>query len=261
MQLDARSGVPKPPRRRLGDRVGRLLGGLVAPVFALGSAVRQARVFHPVGVLHEGTVRALHPSAAGLEGRALLRFSGAIWRRDRAPDLLGLAIRFRNARPPAPRPEPRDQDLLLATFRALPELPLAVLRTDAHDFLGNVYTGGAAFSVPGLGDVHLEVVPVSPSPGAADLDRAARLDLAVSRGLARLELRARPRRGEPVTLAVIDVGPRLLLDERVLGFDPFRNGANLVPTGLVQSMRALVYPASRVGRGVTGRGGGSRGRA
>jgi hypothetical protein len=215
--------------------VGERLGAVVAPLFAAGTALRQARVFHPVGVFHAAQVEAKHPVGAALEGRAILRFSGAIWRREREPDLLGLAIRF-----------PVEQDLLLVTFRHLLDLPAALLRTDPHDFLANLYTGGAPFEVAGLGRVRMQVRPERPSvegPG-----REVRLLRTAGQGLAVLNLEAVPAGRDPVLLAVLRVGERIDLTDIETKFSPFHTGGGLVPVGFIHGLRRHVYPASHRAR-------------
>ena len=37
-------------------KLGSVVGAVVAPLFAAGSAARDARLFHPVGVVHRPTV-------------------------------------------------------------------------------------------------------------------------------------------------------------------------------------------------------------
>lgn len=232
-----------------GHSVGTALGVVLGPLFAAGSATRRARVFHPVGVVHAATVHPAigegHTVGERLAGGAILRFSGAVWRRERAPDLLGLAVRFRRDRPPSVRADGDDQDLLLATMRSLAVLPCAMLTTDPHDFLGNVYRGVATFVVDGLGRAKLQVRPTSPSP-AGD-ERSERLDRAVRMGTAVLRLEA-VTGGRVVELATIRVGPRLVIDEAELNFHPFRHGQGIVPTGFVQELRRAAYLASQAGR-------------
>jgi hypothetical protein len=186
-------------------------------------------------VFHAGQVEVRHPSAAALEGSAILRFSGAIWRRERAPDLLGLAIRFSV-----------EQDLLLVTFLQLIELPTALLRADPHDFLANLYTGGAPFEVAGLGRVRLQARPERPS--VAGPDRAERLLRTAQQGLATLHLEAVPSGRSPVPLALLRVGDRLDLTDEETKFHPFHTGGGLVPVGFVHDLRRHVYPASHKAR-------------
>jgi hypothetical protein len=228
------------------QQVGVRLGAVVAPLFAAGSAIRKARLFHPVGVFFAARVEAKHEAATALEGGAILRFSGAIWRRERSPDLLGLAIRFRQGRPLGPEPDPADQDLLLVTFLNLLEIPTALLRTDPHDFLANRYTGGAPFRVAGLGSVRIQVRPEHPS--VAGRSRNDRLLRTAEEGQALLHLEAVPSDRAPVPLALLRVGAPLDLTDRETAFHPFRTGGGLVPEGFVHGLRQKVYPASQRAR-------------
>lgn len=70
---------------------------LVALPLQLGSAVRQRRVFHPLGVLASGRIDRVAPPGQGLpvdSGDVLARTSKAIGTPGGLPDLLGLAWRM-----------------------------------------------------------------------------------------------------------------------------------------------------------------------
>src|SRR4051812_39945970 len=101
--------------------VGRVIGVLAAPFAAMGSFLRGARIFHPDGVLYRAEVRAVAATALArsLEGPALVRLSGALWREkpgSEPPDILGVAVRLQPG-------EQTAQDLLFATFRTALALP------------------------------------------------------------------------------------------------------------------------------------------
>lgn len=234
-----------------GRSAGTVVGAIIGPIFAAGSAARQARVFHPKGVIHAATVTSSHPVGERLAGGAIVRFSGAAWRRERAPDMLGMAIRFRKDRPPSVVPHEDDQDLVLATMRSVFAIPVAFFTTNPHDFLGNTYRGAALFAVDGLGRVRLQARPLAPSPEAAD--RTHRLDRAIANGNAVFAIEAASSDGV-VELATLVVGPRLTLDEAELAFHPFREGQGIRPTGFVQDLRRAVYPASQAARRSAGEG-------
>ncbi|MEQ1506186.1 MAG: hypothetical protein ABMB14_28395 [Myxococcota bacterium] len=244
--------------------VGSVVGAVVAPLFAAGSAARDARLFHPVGVVHRASVAPIasatdgdHPVGRRLAGAAIVRFSGAIWRRDRSPDILGMAIRFKNDRPMTIEVADEDQDLALATMASVFLLPVALLTTRSHDYLANRYTGAGWFEVDGLGRVRLLVDAIRrppartrPSPGTPDRDE--RLDRAVTDHEAVLRLSAiridsSGRTAIPV--ATITLGPRWVVDQQALRFDPFRDGLGIRPVGLIQAIRRPVYAASQRARG------------
>src|SRR5262245_6871606 len=133
--------------------LGRTLGLLLAPV----SLARRARMFHTEGVLYraEAVARSPSPAAQRLEGPALLRFSGAWWRRRQWPDVLGIAVRFcasasasaGTGAEPCAETAPGDQDLIFATVRRPWTAPLAPLSTRVHDYLANDYYGVSPFLV------------------------------------------------------------------------------------------------------------------
>jgi hypothetical protein len=229
--------------------IGRVIGVLAAPLAALGSAIRGARVVHPDGVLYRAEVRAADATALAraLEGPALVRLSGAIWRETpgvERPDSLGVAVRFQPG-------EPTAQDLLFGTFRSALTLLLAPFTTNAHDYLGNVYYTALPSRAPELGRVELRLVPEPVPPEAmVGRDRAERLQRAVDAGLAVLRLEVRRLRpgAEWRPLAAIMLREEVPGGGAALRFNPFRAGLGIQPVGLLQAVRSVVYPASQLGR-------------
>lgn len=242
---------------RLREAVGRALGWLLAPAAWQGARLRRARLFHPDGVVYRAEVRpmAAEGAAAGLAARlagpALVRLSGGLlrWRGgDRArPDVLGVAVRFRESEAVSAEVAPGDQDLLFASFRFLWTLPLGPLTTDVRDFLSNRYYAVLPFDVAGVGPARFRLVPVRASAG--DGDRRERLERAVAAGAAvfRLEMRLRRRRWAAV--AEIALRERVQVDQQSLRLTPFHTGRGIVPRGLIQATRAAAYAASQRGRG------------
>ena len=92
---------------RLTERAAAPLAGVAGATFAFLSAVRRKRVFHPDGVIFEGTVTFHDNTPLPFSGEhgAIVRFSQGIGLPTAAPDILGLAVKL---------PE-LDQDLLLVT--------------------------------------------------------------------------------------------------------------------------------------------------
>jgi hypothetical protein len=227
------------------EALGRGVGGVVAPVAALGSLTRGARLFHPDGVVYRADVRALQAEGAlgdlarRLEGPAIIRLSGALFRHRPGrtlPDVLGAAVRFGAA-----------QDLLFATFRRSYELPVAMLATNAGDFLANEYYTVLPSDIPGREGVTFRLVPFHPSPPGRD--RRERLARAVADGAASFELEARRAYAGPWTsFASITLRERADVDQEELRFNPFHDGLGIVPHGFLQAVRAAVYPASQIGR-------------
>src|SRR5512133_876672 len=107
------------------ESVGRALGVAMAPLVAVGSLVRRARLFHPDGLVYAAEVTPIggagvgSPAACRLAGPALVRVSSSLWKAPAEwPDILGLAIRFREDAAITPVPGGGDQDLLLVTVRS-----------------------------------------------------------------------------------------------------------------------------------------------
>lgn len=237
--------------------LGLAAGAALAPLTALGSRLRRARVFHPRGVVLRGVARPVPDAqpaqrAVGerLAGPVLARFSGGWWKARQWPDVLGCALRFGpHAALADPRgPEGDSQDLLLATIRNPLTTLLAPLSTHVRDYLANDYFGVSPFRVEPLGRVKLRLVPLQPAPAGAT--REQRLQRALEFGPISLRLEARPdhlgARYRP--LAWIDLHELDQRDPSELRFDPFADALGLVPTGLVHGMRVLTYAASRRAR-------------
>ncbi len=227
--------------------VGRALGFVLAPLTGGVSLVRRSRMFHPEGVVYrvEVTPLSADPASPRLAGPALVRFSGAWWKRREWPDVLGLAIRFGD--PGAPAPD--DQDLLFATIRRPWTMPFAPLATRVHDYLANDYYGVSPFDVAGLGRRYLRIVPTRGAAGRAG-DRASRLAAEVARGAVRLELQVSvtPRTGYTPFAELRIVSPLGGVDQAALRFSPFRDGRGIAPRGLVHAMRLGAYRASQAMR-------------
>src|SRR4051794_15296201 len=124
------------------EQLGRVAGWVSAPAFAAAAALRRARPLHPVGELFDGVIDASTPPddfvplALALRGRALVRFSGALWKTNdtHLPDVLGCAVRLTDG-------EGSNQDLLFATIKRPWTTALAPLTTRVDDYLANDYFG------------------------------------------------------------------------------------------------------------------------
>ncbi|MEZ4307580.1 MAG: hypothetical protein R3F14_05985 [Polyangiaceae bacterium] len=132
---------------RILELLGFAGGALFAPIAAAGSFLRQARVFHPDGVVYRAVVTVdaqdgpAKEVAARLPALQLVRLSSALWKtsggRARRPDLLGVAIRFRHDPTVSVIPEQGDQDLP-ATMRSLLTFLPALFTTNAQLPLGRL---------------------------------------------------------------------------------------------------------------------------
>ena len=237
---------------RAAGLVGAALGWAVAPLFALTSALRHARTFHPSGTVFLAEVTPLgHALGERLRGPALVRFSGALWKGDRERfDVLGCAIRFRHTEAPSPVADAGDQDLLFATIRRPWTMPFAPFMTNAHDYLANDYFAVSPFSVPGFGRAYLRLRPDDDGGrGAYGESRVERLLRAVSRGDAKMRFEVRRSwRHEWATVALVTLRRPVEIDQERLRFWPFRNGRGITPRGLVHGLRRGVYSMSQRAR-------------
>lgn len=237
------------------DRAGRLLGPLVAPLFAAGSLARRARVFHPRGMCFSGRVEpvaddpVLGPVAERLRGEALVRFSGAVWKRPLPlPDILGCAVRIHAEGADPLKPGRDAQDLLFATMKHLGTVPFALWTTKRRDFFSNAYYAVAPFDVVGLGRAKLRVR--GRSRAGEGRDREQRLLDAVAQGRAYFAVEIRREGGrawEP--LAQIALQRPLVLDQSRLKLSPFVAGRGLRPVGFFHELRRATYPLSQIARG------------
>ena len=239
-------------RESLGDSVGALWAGPVAAV----SALRHARMFHPRGVAVHATVEA-HPGpyaelARALEGPALARLSGALFKRD-VPyfEVLGIALRFASERVRDASPRDGDQDLLFATIVSPLTIPLAPFTTRSDDFLANHYWAVAPFAVAGIGRVKFRLAPLpslTRAPRSA-LGRNETLlrDIAAGGVAFRIELRS-TFRWPWRAIATLRLESESAVDQEALRFDPFRAGRGIVPVGFVHTIRRRTYAASQAAR-------------
>ena len=244
----------------VGMAIGRVVGALLAPVAAVGSFARGARIFHPDGVIHCADVHAdvlsgaLGALAERLAGPALVRLSSATRPAEAGTsprDILGLALRF-NAPPDAdPAPTARSQDLLLLSFPHLWQLPIGALLTNPGDFLANDYHALVPFRVDRLGVVKFRIVPeVGAAEGDEETGRVERLESAIrqGRGVLRLQVKSDEPGAAWDALATVVLRERADIDPAELRFKPFQRGAGIEPAGFVQGLRWAVYPASQLGR-------------
>ena len=244
----------------VGGAIGRVIGVLVAPVAAVGSFVRGARIFHPDGVVYRADVHAdASEGARGklarrLAGQALVRLSSAM-RREKAGtsprDILGLSLRFNTSRGAGAATGARFQDLLLLSLQHLWQLPFGALLTNPRDFLANDYHALLPFRVDGLGVVRFRIVPeVGAAEGDEGMWRLERLEHAVreSRAVLHLQMKGKERGATWKPLATLVLRERLYIDQSDLRFTPFHDGAGIEPVGFLQGLRWAVYPASQAGR-------------
>ncbi len=267
------------------ERAGELMGGVAAPFFAMTSALRRARTFHPRGdcadadvTIADGVPQQHRALAERLSGNAFVRFSDALTKKKaRWPDVLGCAIRFGgNADDPA---VDGDQDLLLATIKRPWTMPFSPFTTKVHDYLANDYFAVSPFSVPSTrrgaaeSRVYFRIRPMSKDPGALTTteppngpisslrassaksrrspseQRRRRFERAIANGSAVLTLGiANGPWGPFAPLVRIQLVSVRLTDPASLRFDPFRSGRGIEPHGFVHALRRGAYSASQRAR-------------
>ena len=238
-----------------GEVLGWVSGWVVAPLFALVSFARSARTFHPRGSTLRATVRphpAVPPELRALAqrwtGRALVRFSGALWKRaESVPDILGCAVRLVSGVGDPAHPAAGDQDLLFATVRRPWTLPFAPLTTRVRDYLQNDYYAVSPFDVGEEEPVYLRLHPWRVPAGRSGR-RSERLLQAVKQGSV-LEVGVSRKPGGAYT-PVVEIGLEgpASVDEEALHFSPFRDGRDVRPHGFIHALRRAVYSASQRGR-------------
>ena len=241
---------------RIWEALGRMMGGISAPFTTLGSLTRNARLFHPDGALYWARVQPIAKDgmlgelAKRLEGPALVRLSSAWWRNEKEwPDILGIAIRFVEIKKAnAPGPPPRDQDLLFATIRRTLTLPIAPLSTNTHDFMANDYFALLPFEVEGIGRAMFRLLPMRLPKQSGK--RREKLEARIAAGTAvfRIEMKKAIPGSKWKEIASVELREPAQIDQNDIAFNPFRAGRGIVPTGLVQMIRAATYPASVLGR-------------
>ncbi len=221
------------------------LTDLAAVPFRWGSAIRRARIFHPDGLLAEGSIERLAPADVGLpipSCDVVARVSKAAGTPGALPDAIGLALRI-----PPQADDGAAWDILLASAGSS-VLGRAIGLRPVGSWTGNTLTSLMALryrdvnwwlrarvltEVDGLG-VSLDSIRRRVEDGEVDVA----LDQARGRSefgpVARLTLRR-----------LVDAG-----EGEDVSFDPILNtapGVQLYP-GWLASLRARAYDRSREGR-------------
>jgi hypothetical protein len=172
-------------------------------------------------------VRGADPAGARLHGAAIVRLSGALHPEPaRRRDVLGFALRMQHTATDDLRTG--DQDLLLGTFESFLTVRRALARVIVGDYLANTYHSVTPWRVPGLGPVHLRLVPTPDERGS-------------------FTLHARRGTGD-LALARIRLLQSLAGGGSALRMSMWRNGRGLHPTGARNGVRAIVYPVSQAAR-------------
>ena len=246
--------------KRFREALGLWVGGVIAPIFGIGSALRQDRLFHPRGITFRAQASAAPDvteqfadvAEALTQGDALVRLSPGAFTGDKGimPDVLGVAIRFGAGATENFAPRAGSQDLLMASAPNVWTLPIAALKTNQRDFLANVYRGMAPFEIGNYENMRLRLVPQTPAESSPELDRFQSLRQAVADGGVTFRLYADSTKNPNLSSPLVDIQlvEEVILDEETLEFWPFRVGAGIRPSGFVQFMRHVPYLLSEYGR-------------
>ncbi|CAA9289741.1 MAG: 3',5'-cyclic-nucleotide phosphodiesterase [uncultured Corynebacteriales bacterium] len=222
----------------------RLAGTALSTVLAAGSALRHARVFHPVGVAYAVTVD-VEPDGTGPWGAPLLdrpatltglvRLSRGTGLPDGLPDVLGLALRLTDAHGPG-----RHQDLLVNTAGRGPLVRQVFL--PARGFGTGRYSSVLPYRV-GAARVLFGARPVGPG----DLRTFAELDRAAAAGALRFRLEVARPGGRWRPVGTITVGERLPAEvAEELRFNVNEHtGGGIAPVGALQELRRQSYRLSQ----------------
>jgi hypothetical protein len=190
--------------------------------------------FHARVLARDDVPPDLRPLAERLDGQALARFSGALWKRAERFDVLGCALRLQHDDRRAAVNARDDQDILFATIHRPWTMLFALFTTHARDYLGNDYWGVSPFDVGLERPVYLKLHPIR-AWRHIGTSRTVRLVREVERGDAILSLEISYRRYGPWTpLAFVVLDAVAKLDAEMLRVDRFREGRGVHPHGLMQ---------------------------
>lgn len=242
----------------IGEDLGLSLGKVLSRAAYLGSAFREARVFHPEGQILRGdakvdcTNEGLRDFARSLVGPTLIRFSAAVWKDNESDfDLLGCALRF-GWDPKNPLDDTSVQDLLLATFKSLAKLPFATLTTRTHHYLDNCFYSATPYQLLDLRGAEFRVTCESPliKPMRS---RAANLAKAIESNAAcvLLEIKHKSLKDEWTRILNIQLIEQVNLSQEKLYFSPFNSVKGIQPIGFINFIRKHTYASSSAGRAHT----------
>jgi hypothetical protein len=253
---------------------------ILGPIFAHTSASNDARTFHPDGFYFEGKVTSLDPKgplaklASRLVGSAVVRPSLGAHKTgtpDGKFDVPGFTIRLTTTGAAiGPNPNPGDQNFtFLAGLESLANLATAPFTENQFDYLapGNTYYPAISYRIaPNSAtdseptqDISLRVVPEAFTPSDATLvkptngdQRDAKLKLAVQEHKAALRIEGQIKGGNWTPLVRITMDEPLAMDNEAFHYYPDLAGRGLIPQGVVNALRAELYPASQAARPTTG---------
>ena len=224
------------------------LAGLSAGGFAMLSAIRRNRVFHPVGEAFDGALGWETPSDAPealrvLDGNheVIVRFSRGAGLPEPMPDVLGIAIKI-----PAGATT-KEQDLLLASCGAPPVT--RNLLVPAKSFFRCTFSSVLPYRAGEetfLFGAHADATLKDREGDFGDLQQLA------SEGTLRFELLFAGLTGDWSRLGTLDVtGQRSQETAHELKFNPWNTQGGIEPAGPLNTLRLATYRSSQKARPTT----------
>lgn len=223
---------------------GKICGYVLGVFLAAGSILRNARIFHPRGLLFSGDLQVLPDSPVNFPTHVMVRFSGGWWKYEEWPDALGIAIRMSERKITTVVPKPTDRDLLFASFRRPWEIFISPLLTDHHDYQSNSYYAISPFELETGERVEFMVDPVRGHRSGGSRNDKLLGNVLGGGVVLRLMIRTRGSSSWKL-IARITVRDELELDQEALRFHPFMTGEGLRPAGMIQHMRFGAYRMSQ----------------
>lgn len=212
------------------------------------SFLRNARTFHPSGIVVQCEVENEVNIPFSFHLNALARFSGALWKRQESwKDTLGIALRFSREKVIGPYSLPDDQYLLFASFKHAYETPISPLLTHSSSFGKNEYFAIAPFLISDkkyFFKLNFLNYIADNSSRSQELRKNIKNHTVM---MIRFREEADP---EWRMAARIRLLREMSFNQEELAFNPFLNGCSIVPVGFIHSLRTFVYPMSQFGRGL-----------
>lgn len=221
-------------KKNLLEYSGLFCGMLLAPLTGLGSLLRGSRLFHSKGMVYRAH---FHSLQLNLPQTLIVRFSQALWKKDRSKDVLGLTLRFQD--------RGKTQDLLFASFSHVLLTPLSPFISRYH-FADNTFSSIAPFTLRDGRKVKFKLVPLFSAFSLARFN-------ALARGLRKPGPHFQLMMRELSTLdwkvvGEIQVMEKMDIDQEALRFDPFLDDFDIRPWGYVQNLRIATYKLSQLAR-------------
>lgn len=230
--------VVNPTTRR---PLARALTGFSAGTFAVLSALRRNRVFHPVGEAFVGSIDIWASTELHLPNGTrpvLVRFSRGAGLPEPVPDVLGLAIKI-----PA-TPHTGEQDLLLASSGRGPGARNLLIPT--RSFFRCTYSSVLPYR--DNGDQVLFGARAD-APLRARKGDFGDLEAAAEKGVLRFAILAADLTSDWEEVGRLFVGNHCDQEvSRSLRFNPWHTDPGLRPAGALNTMRRSAYPASQDAR-------------